>query len=273
MDNRFLFLGGDRRIIYAAQAIAARHSVAALGLSGSLPSPEGRYLNIVLPLPFSREEGLLNAPLSAQKLPLTLIADYAEKGAAVFSGGTSPLLQQLCREHDLRLIDYFAYEPLTIANAALTAEAAVSLLIQNTEYSLDNADIVITGGGRIAQLTARLLKPFGAVVTVCARSAEQRARARAEHCRTADIAELSSLCERADIVVNTVPAPLFSPQDFRRMRAGCLFMELATRRPSPERDYAEQFGIRFIDAAGLPGAYSPKTAGEAIADAILSARG
>ncbi len=273
MDNRFLFIGGDRRIIYAAQALAARHSVAAVGLSAFLPQPDGRYHNIVLPLPFSREEGFLNAPLSNEKLPLTLITEYAAEGAAILSGGTSPLLCELCREHSLRLIDYFAYEPLTIINAALTAEAAVSLLIQNTDYSLDNADVVITGGGRIAQMTARLLKPFGANVTVCARSAEQRARARTEHCRTAGIAELSALCERADIIVNTVPASLFSPQDFRCMRAGTLFMELATRRPSPEKDYAAQYGIRFIDAAGLPGAYSPKTAGEAIADAILSARG
>lgn len=273
MDNRFLFIGGDRRIIYAAKSLAARHSVSALGLSAFLPQPESKYHNIVLPLPFSREEGFLNAPLSAEKLPLSLITEYAAEGAAVFSGGSSPLLAELCRKHGLALKDYFAYEPLTIINASLTAEAAVSLLIQNTEYSLERADIVITGGGRIAQLTARLLKAFGADVTVCARSAEQRARARTEHCRTAGIAELSALCERADIIVNTVPASLFSPQDFRSMKAGTLFMELATRRPSPEKDYAMQYGIRFVDAAGLPGAYSPQTAGEAIADAILSARG
>lgn len=273
MDNRFLFIGGDRRIIYAAKTLAERHNVAAVGLSAFLPKAEGRYHNIVLPLPFSREEGFLNAPLSNERLPLSLISDYAAEGATVFSGGTSPLLRELCREKGLSLIDYFAYEPLTIVNAALTAEAAVSLLIHNTDYSLDNAEVIITGGGRIAQLTARLLKAFGAEVTLCARSAEQRARARTEHCRTASLAELSLLCEKADIIVNTVPASLFLPQDFRRMRAGTLFMELATRRPSPEKDYADQYGIRFIDAAGLPGAYSPRTAGEAIADAILSARG
>lgn len=273
MDNRYLFIGGDRRIIYAAKALAQRHSVAALGLSENMPNAEGKYRNIVLPLPFSREEGFLNAPLSSQRLPLSLISDYADEGATVFSGGTSPLLHELCREKGLTLIDYFAYEPLTIINAALTAEAAVSLLIQNTEYSLDSAAVIITGGGRIAQMSARLLKVFGADVTICARSAEQRARARAEHCRTAGIAELSALSEKADIIVNTVPSSLFLPQDFRRMKAGALFMELATRRPSPEKGYAEQYGIRFVDAAGLPGAYSPKTAGEAIADAILSARG
>lgn len=269
MDNRFLFIGGDRRIVYAAKALAARRSVCAIGLTADFPAPNGRYPNIVLPLPFSREEGYLNAPLSAQKLPLSLIADYAEGGAAVFSGGASPLLAEFCGSHGFTLINYFAYEPLTIINAALTAEAAAALLIQNTEYSLNNADIVITGGGRIAFALARLLRSFGAAVTICARSAEQRAKALAEHHRAADIVQLSLLCEKADAVVNTVPAEIFTQLCFARMKAGCLFMELASRRPSPEKDYAEQFGIRFIDAAGLPGIYSPKTAGEAIADAIL----
>lgn len=269
MDNRFLFLGGDRRIVYAAKALAARRSVCAAGLTADFPAPDGRYPNIVLPLPFSREEGYISAPLSAQKLPLSLIADYAESGAAIFSGGTSPLLEEFCGSHGLNLINYFAYEPLTIVNAALTAEAAAALLIQNTEYSLNNADVVITGGGRIAFALARLLRAFGAAVTICARSAEQRAKALAEHHRAADIAQLSFLCENADIIVNTVPAEIFTQLSFARMKAGCLFMELASRRPSPEKGYAEQFGIRFIDAAGLPGIYSPKTAGEAIADAIL----
>ncbi len=273
MDNRTIFLGGDRRIIYAARAIAARRSVAAMGLSDEFPAPVGSYTDIVLPLPFSRDEGFINAPLSSGRLPLSLIADYAAEGATVFSGGTSPTLTALCEQHKLRLIDYFSYEPLTLINAQLTAEAAVSLLIQNTDYSLSGADIAITGGGRIALMTARLLRCFGAEVTVCARSAEQRAKARTELHRTADLAELPALCEKADIIVNTVPAGLFSPQDFRRMRAGALFMELATRRPAPEAGYAEQYGIRYIDAAGLPGAYCPKTAGEAIAEAILASRG
>lgn len=268
MDNRFLFLGGDRRSIYTARAILRRRTVSAMGL-GDLPSPEGRYGNIVLPLPFMKN-GSINAPMSDVPMPLTLITQYAQTGATVFSGGSSEDLASLCRSGGLRLVDYFAEEPLTLKNAALTAEAAVSLLIQNTEFSLCGARIVITGGGRIALLTARLLRGFGSSVCICARSAEQRARAAVEYCDAADLTALRKLCEDADIIVNTVPVPLFTEEHFRCMQPGALFMDLAAKTAQPDEGYAEKYGVHYILALGLPGKHSPKTAGEAIAAAILA---
>lgn len=270
MDNRFLFLGGDRRIIYAALDIARRRSVSALGLSDGFSAPSGRYGAIVLPLPATLDGVHINAPLSAEKLPLTLITEYADTGTVVLSGGVHPELKKLCSENGLRLCDYFAEETLTLKNAALTAEAAVSLLIQNTEYSLDGANVLITGGGRIALLTAQLLKGFGAECTICARNAVQRTKAELRHIRSSDTAELNALCANADIIINTVPAQLFSEESFRRLRAGALYMELASRSPEAEKALAEKYGVKHITAGGLPGKFSPITAGEAIAQVILS---
>lgn len=271
MDNRFLFLGGDRRIIYAAHAISQRRSVSALGLADGFPAPSGRYGAVVLPLPATTNGISINAPLSEQPLPLTLVTQYAAEGGTVLSGGAHPELVRLCSENGLHLVDYFADEALTLRNAALTAEAAVSLLIQHTESSLSEASVLITGGGRIALLTARLLRAFGARVTVCARSAEQRMRAELEHVAAADITELTALCGGSDIVLNTVPAALFGEEQFRRLRAGALFMELASKFPEEERRLAEKYGVLHIMAGGLPGKLSPKTAGEAIAQVILAA--
>jgi len=268
MDNRFLFLGGDRRSIYTARAILRRRTVSAMGL-GDLPAPEGRYGNIVLPLPFMKN-GSINAPMSEVDMPLSLIVQYAEEGGTVFSGGSSPELVKLCGSSGLRLVDYFADEPLTLKNAALTAEAAVALLIQNTEFSLCGARVVITGGGRIALLTARLLRAFGSEVCICARSAQQRAKAAVEYCRSADLTALRKLCEDADIVINTVPAQLFSEEHFRSMQPCTLSMELATNSPLPDERYAEKYGVHYVFASGLPGKHSPKTAGEAIAEVILA---
>ena len=270
MDNRFLFIGGDRRIIYAALSILHRRSVSALGLGDTFSLPEGRYGSIVLPLPFHNGHGGINAPLTEKELSLSLVTDYADKGAFVFSGGISPALSQLCEEHGLRLIDYYAEETLTLKNAALTAESAVAMLIQETEFSLSGSRVIITGGGRIALLTARLLRCFGSAVTLCARNRQQRTRAALEHHDTADVTSLPALCATADIIINTVPAALFSEDDFRRMKAGTVFMELASKPAQPDSDYAAKYGVRHIMAGGLPGKMCPKTAGEAIAEVILA---
>ncbi len=114
MDNRFLFLGGDRRIIYAALDIARRRSVSALGFPDKFSTPAGRYGAIVLPLPATLDGAFINAPLASEKMPLSLITEYAEDGAVVFSGGSHPALQKLCNDNGLRLLDYFAEDTLTL---------------------------------------------------------------------------------------------------------------------------------------------------------------
>lgn len=268
MDNRFLFIGGDRRSIYTARAIMRRRTVSSMGL-GDFPPPEGRYGAIVLPLPFMKDASI-NAPMSEKPLPLSLISQYAAEGGTVFSGGSSDELLSICKDNGLRLVDYFAEEALTLRNAALTAEAAVALLIQNTEFSLCGARIVITGGGRIALLTARLLRGFGSDICICARSTEQRVKAALEFHRTAELTSLNKLCEKADIIANTVPAPLFTEEHFRLMQPNALFMELASRPAQPAESFAAKYGVHYIHASGLPGRFSPETAGEAIADVILS---
>ena len=267
--ERVLFIGGDKRMIYAAERLSQVTGVDTLGL-GEKNLPTGRYDIIILPLPFSRNTGEINAPLCSEKLPLSLVSEYSVSGGIVFSGQSSPELETLCHEHELKLTDYFADESLTLKNAALTAEAAVSLLIQNTDSSLQGAEVLITGGGRIALLLVPLLRAFGAEVTLCARNPVQRTRAMLSFSRAEPTDRLSELCGTADIIINTAPAQLFGEHEFSRMKRTELFMELASLPAEPSKQFAEEQGIRYLHAAGLPGKISPKAAGYAIADTILS---
>ena len=85
-----LFIGGDRRMICAAELISQSGGVCAVGLGGDFPEPEnqsGGYERIVLPVPFSRDGENITAPLSERPLPLELLTDYAAAGARIFSGG------------------------------------------------------------------------------------------------------------------------------------------------------------------------------------------
>ena len=75
----------------------------------------------------------------------------------------------------------------------------------------------------------------------------------------------------ADLVINTVPACILTEECFGRMRSGAVYMELATRSETPEKEWAEARGVKYIAAGGLPGKFSPRTAGEAIARAVISA--
>ena len=71
--EEILFIGGDKRILYAAELISQSTQVHSLGLGGSFPPPQGKYPAIVLPLPFSRSGVTVNAPLSDVPVPLDII--------------------------------------------------------------------------------------------------------------------------------------------------------------------------------------------------------
>lgn len=269
-----LFIGGDRRMIFAAELISQTDGVCAVGLGESFcgsVEPSGKYERIVLPVPFSRDGEYITAPFSERPLPLEMFTDYAAEGARIFSGGGSQKLERLCEAHGLHLVDYMAIEELTLKNALLTAEGAVSLLISGYEGALFDSAALIIGYGRIAKYLARLLQAFRCRVTIAARDPIQRECALLEGMCTLPV-NLSGLAAAStDLVINTVPAGILTAECFSKMRHGAVYMELATRSETPEKEWAEGRGIKYIAAGGLPGKFSPRTAGEAIARAVISA--
>ena len=59
-------------------------------------------------------------------------------------------------------------------------------------------------------------------------------------------------------------------QQYAKLRPGTVFLELATRIDPPEREWAQSAGVSYINGSGLPGRFSPKTAGETIAHRIIA---
>lgn len=267
MKDRFLFIGGDKRMDYAADSISKKYIVDRLN---GADTPVGRYEYIVLPLPVSRDGIHINAPFSEKPLPFDLISQYAAEHAVVFCGGANKTAEDICRNEGIRFVNYFSDEPLTLKNAMLTAESAAAILSRCNDSSIFGANIAVTGGGRVAVYTARLLKAFGAYVTICARSAEQRAKAELDGFAAVGAKALSEICGKADFIVNTVPAELFEEKEFSSTKRGAVYLELATLPTEPYKSRAEQYGVQYIHAPGLPGKFSPKTAGELIAETLLA---
>ena len=156
----------------------------------------------------------------------------------------------------LRIRDYYDREEVRVRNADITAEGALALGLEALDRTLLGTRVLVLGGGRIAQALARRLRALGAEVTVYARRSEQRAAAEGLGCRT-----LASLPEKPagfHLVYNTVPAPLLPG------KPDCPAVELASA-PGGFRDPA---GV--IPGRGLPGKTAPRSAAEALLEAVES---
>lgn len=110
---------------------------------------------------------------------------------------------------------------------------------------------------------------MGAHVTAAARRPESLAWARAYGYETADIGRLEGNLGAFDVVVNTVPEPVFGADRLRKLKPECLCVDVASVQ-GIDLSAAEALGLECIWARGLPGKLMPKTAGAVIRDTVYT---
>ena len=165
------------------------------------------------------------------------------------------------------VFDYTENENFALQNAAITAECALAVAIENSDNSLLNAGVLITGYGRIAKALHDILLPLTKRITVCARSSNALTLAA---CKGANAVPLEMLAGNlaADYIFNTVPHPVFNAPEITAMRRDTLLIDLASFPGGVDRHMARAKGIRLTEARGLPAKYAPKAAGNAVAEAV-----
>ena len=168
-------------------------------------------------------------------------------------GGNLDFLNENVQRLDLLKDPYYL-----CANAAITAEAALALVLRGLRCEITRANILVLGWGRIGKCLTHQLHHLNANVTVYARKHEDRALLRALGYRYATREELGRSLSRYHCIVNTIPAPVLTEAE--PTRPGCLKLELASGIWLPGEDVTL--------AHGLPGKYKPEASGALIAKTI-----
>ena len=269
---RTAIIGGDERMIYAAEGFLRDGAEVRMscfersdytGIECIDPKTAASWADIIILPVVPVNNGCLNAPLSGQKIGVQELAEYISS-KPVFTGRAN-LLKEFTNG---RLFDYTAREGFSVRNAVLTAEGALGVVISEYSDSLFNADVLVTGFGRIGRVTARYLRAMGARVTVAVRSESAAAWAEAEGYKTCGYSpeELS----RYSLVINTVPALIITSYIIDLMSADTLIIDLASMPGGVDDDCAHDGGVRCIHALALPARTAPVAAGRIIKETICS---
>lgn len=168
---------------------------------------------------------------------------------------------------DFRGFDYNKLEAFLLENAYLTSEGAIAVLKENSENSIYNSSILITGYGRIAQALHKALAAMGARVTVCCRSDKDKTSA---HFNGADVIDFSELKNKNDfsVIFNTVPHLVFTKAELDMVNENALLIDLASFPGGVDTLYAKSKGINYINGKKLPSKYSKISAGELIGKTV-----
>ena len=268
---RYAIVGGDRRsALLAAQLLQRGHRVHSYALEkAELPAriPKDSSLQacaygadcVVLPTP-AEKGGVLFAPLGLRCPPMDGVISALWPGGVVVGGRLGEQTAEAALRAGLRLADLMCRPDFVTGNAALTAEGAVGLLLQESERCLLGSRCLVLGWGRIGKLLALRLSALGAAVTVAARKEADRAEAEALGLAALDYGALEGVAGEQDFVVNTVPARVLSDAVLCCLPGEALLLELASPPGGFDALLAKNIGLRVLTAPGLPGRSAPASA-------------
>lgn len=276
---KFAVIGGDRRAALLCRLLAADgqrvHSYALEHAELPPEIPKAGCLQgclygadaVVLPTP-AEKSGLLNAPYAAAPCPMDTLIETLWPGQLLCGGLLGEERRRAAVKGGVTVRDFMATPAFVTANAAVTAEGAVGLLLQESERTLMGSRALVCGWGRIGRALAPRLRALGAQVTVAARDAAQRAEARSCGCEALAYEALAAALPGFAYIVNTVPARVLPDALLCCVPEGALLLELASPPGGFDRTTAENLGLQVLAAPGLPGRSAPWAAAMLMREAI-----
>lgn len=190
------------------------------------------------------------------------IADSIVKGGIVFCLDLDDEYQKYFDSIDVKVYKIFDDETLAMQNAYLTAEGTLAYIIENTNISIKNHNILVLGYGRVGKTVTRLLKDNEVNVYVAVRSEKDMAAASVVADYVCNLENAKKHLPYFSAIVNTIPSKVIGMEELSLINKDCFIIDLASKPGGLDHKMAEELGIKTMHALGIPGKIAPKTAAE-----------
>ena len=161
-------------------------------------------------------------------------------------------------------------EELAVLITISTAEGAIEIEISNTNKIIHGSEVLILGFGRIGKVLARKMAGLSARVTCAARKDEDFAWIKAYGHNAININTLGENLSQFDIIANTVPHLVLTPERLQHVKQDCLLIDLASNPGGIDKKTAKDRNLKLVWALALPGKVAPITTAEFIKDTIYN---
>ena len=283
MDNNFLVIGGDLRIVKLVNMLADKNVIYTYGLEKAeeIDSNENiikcnpidkeiiqKSNAIIGPTPFSKDEINIYAPYSENEININEILEKC-KEKHLIAGSVKEAAKKIADENNVKITDLIKNEKLAILNSISTAEGAIEIAMRETDMIIHGSNILILGFGRIGKVLAKKLQGLSAHITCAARKKEDFAWINAYGYNSINIYEMEKKLDQFDIIFNTVPHLVLTKEKIQHLNKKCLIIELASRPGGIDRKETENHKIKVVEALALPGKVAPTTTAEFMKEIIF----
>lgn len=277
MIKKFLIIGGDSRQLYMSEyleSIGYETDLYALPEKNKECKPNLKKAvkeadAIILPLPVTKD-GKYIFSIVPVKETLDEIIACLDSDKPVFAGMISRGVKSRLEKKNIRYFDYFDREDVTVMNTVPTAQGILKAMIDNIDYTIHSSKCAVFGYGRVARVTADVLKSIGADVTVCARKSGDITTAEICGMKGCRISDFRNIAHEYNIIINTVPSVIIDRNILSNLRPDCLIIDVASAPFGTDFAAAYDLGLNAMQCSSLPGKVAPKTAGKIIADGIIN---
>lgn len=231
-----LILSGDKTNFYLHQKMLEKgYSVQLEGFhhlkkSDYKPIRIGGYKTIITPIPFTINNSTLFAPYSEEIIHIDNFLNKCDQDCTIIGG---PF-----HFNDKRLVDITQNQQFRKANIIPTVEEIIKIIIEESDYTIYQRPIHITGSGDLSTHLKDSLERLGAII----------------------IDDLSN----TDIIINTSNSFSLDREDLEQIKDSWI-IDVTSEGLKIDNKQAKNMGLKIKKARGLPG----KSAPASVADYLL----
>ena len=272
MKEKILIIGGDKRQQYLEKFLRDNSKdvfhlryPADIWIADEIVN----FSHIILPLPVSKDKEYI---YSVDNLTVRYedIISKIKPCHSVFSSGFDNKTLDYFEDNNIEYHDFMKDKIFKKANAYLTAQGTLRLLLENSEDYIVGKKALIIGFGDVAQTLAELLSALGVEVYISARSKRKMSLGLYSGCKIVELEKLESEINHFSYIFGSVPANILSEEAIRSISDESLYFELASPPYNADKALFEIYSKKHICGSALPGKYLPLASGKLMAEFVLS---
>ncbi len=272
MNESFLIIGGDLRQQYLKIFLQDNNNdVFHIRYPADIWKLDDidSYSHIILPLPLSKDKEMI---YSADNLYLKTedVVRLIKPCHTVYASGFDSKILDSFEDNKIEYHDFMKDKIFKRANAYLTAQGTLKLLLDNTQDYIIGKKALIIGFGDVSQTLAELLGKIDLEVFVTARNKIKLSLAIYSGFKTINLDEIEDKISLFDYIFGTVSVNIIGENIIKNINNESLYFELASPPFNADKTFFDKYSKKYINGSALPGRFLPLASGKLMAEFILS---